>query len=318
MCGYFYALSTYQPTNPSTHFLSHPSYLFFCSYQCHFTSFGTVRHEVGRQLLGLKDVPCWQNGTKTFIPSNHEHNVNLNGDDKETIPRKDTKAPTKNNGKKFNLLERLTKHKKVDFSAEQNRIAYTESERVKTKRVKTRIEDFIASWSQVLYSDTSDMAEFEDSNISEEVSLDMAILMPKDTKGTPSSLLTEDSSGSADIEKKKRRPGRNIPTRKPSISQAKMTPPFPVAESWFGTYEPHPPPPENVFTTMPRYPTVHVIFSYMVGGFLATTLAILSALLADSIFNCIKACSKTFKVYKSLSNTEQPEIEINSGESLET
>ena len=270
-------------------------------------------------MLGFKDVSCWPNGTKTCIPSNHEHNVNLNGDDKETIPRKETKALTKYNGKKFNFRERLTKHKKDDFSAEQNEVAYTASEKDKTKKVKFRTQDFSDSWPQVFHSDIFDMAEFEDPNISEEVSSDMAILIPKDSKGIPSSsLLTKDSSESADIKKKRRRPGRNIPKRKPSISQAIMTPPLPEAESWFGPHEPHPPPPENVLTTMSHCPTVHVIFSYMVGGFLATTLAILSALLADFIYNYVKACGKTSKVYKSLNDTQQPEIEINSGKSLDT
>ena len=247
----------------------------------------------------------------------YEHTVNLSGDDQETVPRKETKALTKYNGKTFNFLEKLTKHKKVDFVAEQTKIAYPKSEKDKIKKVEIRTEDLIDSWPQVLlHSDTFDMAEFEDSNISEEASLDIATLIPKDTEGKPSSLLTKDFSKSADIEKKRRRPGRNIPTRKPSIPQAVMTPPFPEPQTCFGQHEPHPPHPEIVLTTISHWPTVHVIFSYMVGGFLATILAILSALLADSILSYVKTCCKTPEVYKSLNDTKQPEIEINSGKFL--
>jgi len=224
------------------------------------------------------------------------------------------KAKTANESKQSYFQKKLTQRRKTHLPTKKNKDGNTESGKgTNLNMVRTQREDFIDSWPQTLRSDRFDMAEFEDTNISEEAQMDMPISMSEDVRANNANgPQMKKYSQNANTNKKRSRTGRKLPTRKQPVSLSMVPPPIPEAESNLGLHKPHPPDPEQVIINLSDGQTVNIIFSYMVGGFIATTVAYLSALLVESICNCAKACGRKSTHHEWLNDTEQEKIEVNS------
>lgn len=239
---------------------------------------------------GVSSCP---NGTKQCLLRNHLHPVVHNGPDHGTSPANETKTTGEYNARQLHRQKKLTQRRKAHLPANRNKHG--------GKIKGTDNEDFIdGGLAGSLRPDSFDIVKLEETNISQQASLDAAIYTPYDV--VPQNADTSERR-SALVQ---------LPTSDPeSVSQPMMPPPILEGNFSLGQNEPHQPNAEQV--TKSDCPTVNVIFSYMVGGFLATTVACLSALLIDSIYTYAKTYSRKCGGYKSLNDTRRPKIEVDTG-----
>lgn len=286
---------------------------FNSSLQCKLSNYGTVPHKVFRQWSGWEqppaDVTSCVNGTIGCESSDQEHPIELEAPNQKPASGNEakTKAVTKYRGKQFHSLEKLIKRRKADFSAVQIKHIDSDSETTEINK------DAIDSWRQTLGLDKFDVAKYEDSNISEEESLEVTSSQPENVKSKNiDSFATKDSSQNSGYYAERSRTGRKRPTRKQAIFASTMIASVPEDSSKVQLHELPPHDPKSVADVTCNYPTVNVIFSYMVGGLLATATASLSALLVDSIYRYVKSCGSVQRDCKLLKDVEQRQIEVDS------
>lgn len=263
---------------------------------CKLSNYWTVPHKVFRQWSGWEQLPAdvtsCVGGTIGCESSDQEHPIELEAPNRKPVSGNETKtkAVTKYRGKQFHSLEKLIKRRKSDLN-----------------------KDAIDSWRQTLGLDKFDVAKYEDSNISEEESLEVTSSQPEDVKSKNiDSFATKDSSQNSGYYAERSRTGRKRPTRKQAIFASTLIASVPEGSSKVQLHELPPHDPKSVADVTCNYPTVNVIFSYMVGGLLATATASLSALLVDSIYRYVKSCGSVQRDCKLLKDVEQRQIEVDS------